>query len=108
VEQDLGHFLAPTTTFWKTDIILSRKEIEEFINVDIKKVNKRFDTENIWLKLDKYITMTCLRGITWCSMAWIEYQDPNKLIRNGFTYKKIESYLDVQFLMDIEDEFFVD
>jgi len=107
VEQDLGHFLAPTTTFWKTDIILSRKEIEEFINVYIKKVNKRFDTENIWLKLDKYITMTCLRGITWCSMAWIEYQDPNKLIRNEFTYKKIESYLDVQFLMDIEDEFFV-
>ena len=24
--QDLGHFLAPTTTFWKTDVILSREE----------------------------------------------------------------------------------
>ncbi|WP_236887581.1 aminoglycoside phosphotransferase family protein [Metaclostridioides mangenotii] len=108
VEQDLGHFLAPTTTFWKTDIVLSRKEIEEFVNVYIEKVNNRFDTENIWLKLDKYITMTCLRGITWCSMAWIEYQDPNKLIKNEFTYKKIESYLDLQFLMDIEDEYFAD
>jgi len=52
--------------------------------------------------------MTCLRGITWCSMAWIEYQDPNKLIKNEFTYKKIESYLDLQFLMDIEDEYFAD
>ena len=30
-EQDLAHFLAPTTTFWKTDIILSKNEINEFL-----------------------------------------------------------------------------
>src|SRR5699024_6291621 len=29
--QDIGHFLAPTTTFWKTDIILSKEEIKEFM-----------------------------------------------------------------------------
>ena len=30
-EQDLAHFLAPTTTFWKTDIILSENEVNEFL-----------------------------------------------------------------------------
>ena len=29
--QDLGHFLAPTTTFWKTDVILSPDEVRQFV-----------------------------------------------------------------------------
>ncbi|MDR0923509.1 MAG: aminoglycoside phosphotransferase family protein, partial [Hungatella sp.] len=28
--QDLGHFLAPTTTFWKTDVILESEQMERF------------------------------------------------------------------------------
>ena len=28
--QDLGHFLAPTTTFWKTDVILTEEEMADF------------------------------------------------------------------------------
>ena len=34
--QDLGHFLAPTTTFWKTDVILREEEIENFLNEYLK------------------------------------------------------------------------
>ena len=34
--QDLAHFLAPTTTFWKTDVILSEEEINKFIKEYIK------------------------------------------------------------------------
>jgi aminoglycoside phosphotransferase (APT) family kinase protein len=106
VEQDLGHFLAPTTTFWKTDVILTRAEMEEFVRMYIEKVNGRFETKNLWDKLEKYIIITCLRGITWCSMAWVEYQAPDKLIRNEFTYNKIENYLKESFLLNIEDEYF--
>jgi aminoglycoside phosphotransferase (APT) family kinase protein len=106
VEQDLGHFLAPTTTFWKTDVILTRADMEEFVRMYIEKVNGRFETKNLWDKLEKYIIITCLRGITWCSMAWVEYQAPDKLIRNEFTYNKIENYLKESFLLNIEDEYF--
>lgn len=28
--QDLGHFLAPTTTFWKTDVILDQEQMDAF------------------------------------------------------------------------------
>ena len=41
--QDLGHFLAPTTTFWKTDVILKEEEIENFLNEYLKCVGARFD-----------------------------------------------------------------
>jgi aminoglycoside phosphotransferase (APT) family kinase protein len=106
VEQDLGHFLAPTTTFWKTDTILSRDKMYEFINIYIDSVNGRFPTDSIIEKTLCYIVMTCLRGITWCSMAYVEYESPNRTLKDEFTYKKLQKYLDINFLNDIEKEYF--
>lgn len=105
--QDLGHFLAPTTTFWKTDVILNRKEINNFIKDYKSAVKNRFSTEDLEEKVNIYIILTCLRGITWCSMAYIEYQDPNKVIKNEFTYEKIKSYLEIEFLDLIKKEYFI-
>ena len=104
--QDLGHFLAPTTTFWKTDVILSQEEIEQFTKDYIKAVGERFSTNDIEDRLKLYLPITCLRGITWCAMAWIQYKDPNKLIRNEFTEKKLEDYLSKEFLDMIENRYF--
>lgn len=104
--QDLGHFLAPTTTFWKTDIILSEKEINKFTKEYIKVVGNRFDTKDIEERLKLYLPITCLRGITWCAMAWVQYKDPNKLIRNESTEKKLEAYLSNEFLYMIENRYF--
>jgi aminoglycoside phosphotransferase (APT) family kinase protein len=104
--QDLGHFLAPTTTFWKTDIILSEKEINKFTKEYIKVVGNRFDTKDIEERLKLYLPITCLRGITWCAMAWVQYKDPNKLIRNESTEKKLEAYLSNEFLDMIENRYF--
>lgn len=96
--QDLGHFLAPTTTFWKTDIILNEQQIEEFIDEYIREVNGRFPTERLKERTYTYIPITCLRGVTWCAMAWIEYKAPDKEIFNESTFKKLEAYLEDEFL----------
>lgn len=96
--QDLGHFLAPTTTFWKTDVILTRKEMEEFIDQYIRDVDGRFDTSGIRERTHAYIPITCLRGVTWCAMAWVEYQQPDKLLFNESTFRKLGAYLDEDFL----------
>lgn len=104
--QDLGHFLAPTTTFWKTDVILSEKEIEEFTEDYIKIVDDRFDTKDIKERLKLYLPINCLRGITWCAMAWVQYKDPNKLIKNESTAKKLDDYLSQEFLDMIENRYF--
>lgn len=104
--QDLAHFLAPTTTFWKTDIILSQEEIEKFVKEYIKVVGNRFNTDDIEDRLKLYLPITCLRGITWCAMAWVEYKNPDKLIRNEFTAKKLDDYLSEEFLNMIESRYF--
>ena len=99
--QDLGHFLAPTTTFWKTDVILTSEEIEKFIDAYIKAVENRFKTDMIREHTHAFIPITCLRGITWCAMAWVQYQQPDKLIFNESTFKKLNAYLDMNFLKNI-------
>lgn len=96
--QDLGHFLAPTTTFWKTDIILSRDRMERFTELYLARVADRFDPTGLWERTQIYIPITCLRGITWCAMAWVEYKQPEKAIFNASTFRKLEAYLSDDFL----------
>lgn len=96
--QDLGHFLAPTTTFWKTDVILTAEEMDRFVDLYIRKTAGRFDTDGLRERIHTYIPVTCLRGITWCAMAWVEYQQPDKLLFNQSTFRKLGAYLDESFL----------
>lgn len=96
--QDLGHFLAPTTTFWKTDVILTRAKMDAFIDDYIRAVDGRFDTEGLRERVNVYLPITCLRGVTWCAMAWVQYQQPDKLIFNESTFRKLEAYLSEEFL----------
>ena len=103
--QDLGHFLAPTTTFWKTDVILSRQEMDGFVEEYITSVRGRFPTEGLKERVNVFVPITCLRGITWCAMAWIQYKQPNKLIFNESTFQKLEEYLSWDFLEMIEEQF---
>ena len=103
--QDLGHFLTPTTTYWKTDVVLSREEISLFLKEYCKYSNQYKDEKELWSSVKNYLSMNCLRGITWCAMAYVEYQNPDKLISNHYTYEKIKSYLSMDFLNMIKDEY---
>lgn len=104
--QDLGHFLAPTTTFWKTDVILTEEEMDRFADQYIEAVGGRFSVEGLKERLHIFIPITCLRGITWCAMAWVQYQQPDRLIRNEDTFRKIESYLEEDFLDMIKNRYY--
>ena len=69
----------------------------------IEKVNGRFDTTGLKERTYIYIPVTCLRGITWCAMAWVQYQQPDKEIFNQSTFDKLEAYLSDEFLSRIEN-----
>ena len=99
--QDLGHFLVPTTTFWKTDVILTPEDIRHFAACYRKAVDGRFETESLAERLPLYFTVTCLRGVTWCAMAYREYSQPGRAIANADSYEKIKAYLRPDFLENL-------
>ncbi|MDU5960751.1 MAG: TIGR04282 family arsenosugar biosynthesis glycosyltransferase [Finegoldia magna] len=94
-EQDLAHFLAPTTTFWKTDVIFDNDTMDHFLDEYDKLSKTKVDRK----KFVKYLLFTCLRGITWCSMAYTQYVDDNR--DSGFAFEKIKAYLSDGFLDNI-------
>lgn len=100
--QDLGHFLAPTTTFWKTDVILTDEETAAFVWDYETAVDGRYDLSGLKERLDVFLPITLLRGITWCAMAWVQYQEPGRLIKNADTFCKMSAYLEWDFLYEME------
>ena len=76
--------------------------MEEFLNDYIKYVEGRYPTEGVKERAYLFARINCLRGITWCAMAWVEYQAPDKLIFNESTFKKLEAYLNLDFLEMID------
>ena len=99
--QDLGHFLVPTATFWKTDVILTAEEIGDFVRMYLRAVDGRMDTSAIRERLPLFFTVTCLRGISWCAMALREYMQPGRAITNHDTLKKIQQYVEPGFMENI-------
>lgn len=95
--QDITQFLAPTTTLWRADTLLTGEEIEKFYRV----YEGRFPEKNIRERVRMYTPYLYLRALSWCAYAYVEYQDPNKDIRNPDTYKKIKEYLEIDFMKDL-------
>ena len=103
--QDLGHFLAPTTTFWKTDVILTPRQVKDFTARYIEAVAGRMDCSTLPHRLPLYFTVTCLRGVTWCAMAYREYCQPGRELRNEDTFQKLKAYLEPAFLQNLLDHY---
>lgn len=103
--QDLGHFLAPTTTFWKTDVILTPAEIRRFVSAYRSAVGERMDLSTLSQRLPLFFTVTCLRGVTWCAMALREYSQPDRPLSNASTFAKLKKYTSEDFLRNILDNY---
>ncbi|MDR0350479.1 MAG: phosphotransferase [Coriobacteriales bacterium] len=106
VAQDLAHFLIPTTTFWKTDSILSPTERQSFLERYAQAVDGRFDVTELFERFAPYLSLTCLRAISWCAMAYTEYCEPGRALRNKLTFEKIVHYLRADFLDYLSKECF--
>lgn len=106
VEQDLAHFLAPTTTFWKTETVLDARDVDRFIEAYEHAVAGRFSLASLRDRTAAYLTITCLRGLTWCAMACAQHRSGERSVADAYTLGKVESYLGDPFLSFVEREFF--
>ena len=102
--QDLGHFLAPTTSFWKTVCILHEKDKALFFHAYKEALEGRRDFTGIEEQTELFILFNCIRGLSWCTYAYAEYQK-GRDIQNEDTFRKIKAYLTDPFLSSVEELF---
>ncbi len=100
--QDLTHFIALTTTRWKTESVLNVQQQELFFSAYLDAIPK-FKQASIRERVELYKPFLNLRAISWCAYAYVEYQRPDRPISNESTYLKLQEYLDVEFLKALFD-----
>lgn len=98
VAQDLAHFLVPTTTFWKTDVILDPGQWRGFLDSYRRAVAGRFDLAGLEERLGAYATVTCFRGVSWCAMAQAQDAQGIRSVADDATRAKVAVYLEDPFL----------
>ncbi|WP_029899016.1 aminoglycoside phosphotransferase family protein [Desulfohalovibrio reitneri] len=92
--QDLGHFLVPTTTRWKTDFVFSSEWRRDFVAAYLHEAEVDEDLETALAKCDVMERTILLRALSWCHMAYFEYTGGGRNLRNDVTFDRITEYLE--------------
>lgn len=92
--QDLGHFLVPTTTLWKTDYRFTREQKIQFIKSYLRYSELDMDIDEMFYKTEILEKVILLRALSWCYMAYEQYVNGNKKLTHDETFRKIKYYLD--------------
>lgn len=92
--QDLGHFIVPTTTLWKTDFVATSEHRNFFLSRYKECAGLSQPLEELAILTGILEKTIILRGLSWCYMAWYEYTRKNRLLKNNDTFRTIQRYLD--------------
>lgn len=91
--QDLGHFMVPTTTLWKSDTVLGPEERKRFLVAYREAACPDMDLDDLIQKSRLMEKTILLRALSWCFMAWYEYTQTERPLQNRDTFAKINQYL---------------
>jgi thiamine kinase-like enzyme len=91
--QDLGHFLVPTTTLWKTDYEFTEVDRRRFLTLYHDAAHPAVSLDH----LDEYTAVLektiLLRAFSWCYMATAEYAMGDRSLQNADTLETMDFYL---------------
>ncbi len=103
--QDLSHFRVPTTTLWKTEYRMSDSDKEMMMSAYKDSIEDPHLADTIEERTCLRDPFNCLRGISWCAMAWVQYQRDEHLLKNPDTYRKLSMYVDLDFIRGLFDPY---
>jgi Ser/Thr protein kinase RdoA (MazF antagonist) len=91
--QDLGHFLAPTTTLWKTDTLFNDAQKKDFLRAYHRRLPDPPPLESLLHLCRVMEQVIILRGLSWCFMAHHEYAHGAKSLTDERTRARIDLYM---------------
>ena len=103
--QDLSHFRVPTTTLWKTDYRMSMEDQASMMAAYKAAIQDPHLRDTIEERTRLRDPFNCLRGVSWCAMAWVQYQRGDHLLKNMDTYQKLSMYTDLDFVRSLFDPY---
>ncbi len=102
---DLCHFCSPLTTLWKTDFRFSPESLNFFIREYKQNIRSARLRDTLEERMRRKMPFVLLRGISWSAMAWVAYQTGYHGIRNEDTWRKIQQYMQLDFIRSLFEPF---
>jgi aminoglycoside phosphotransferase (APT) family kinase protein len=103
--QDLSHFRVPTTTLWKTDVRLSVEAQQRMMAAYKAALHDPHLRDTIEDRTALRDPFNCLRGVSWCAMAWVHYQRGDHRLKNEDTIQKLYMYVNLGFVRGLFDPY---
>ena len=91
--QDLGHFLVPTTTLWKTDYRFDAQARRRFLELYHAAAAPGIGLDELDARTNVLEQTILLRAFSWVYMAYAEYASGARTLTNPDTLATIERYL---------------
>lgn len=92
--QDLGHFLVPTTTLWKTNHRITPRQREDFLAAYRAEAGLSLSLADLSRRTAILERTILLRAMAWCHMAHYEYTRSNRALAHDQTFGRINWYLE--------------
>jgi aminoglycoside phosphotransferase (APT) family kinase protein len=92
--QDLGHFVVPTTTLWKSEFTFDGERRLRFLETYQSCINLGLSLEELSMKTEVLEKTILLRALSWCFMAYYEYSREGRTLTNRDTFEKIQMYME--------------
>lgn len=103
--QDLSHFRVPTTTLWKTEYLMPDKDKCMMMTAYKDALTDPHLRDTIEERTRLRDPFNCLRGVSWCAMAWVKYRLNTHLLKNEDTFRKLSMYVDLNFIRSLFDPY---
>ena len=92
--QDLGHYLVPTTTLWKSDYRYDTDSRRSFLRIYLAQSDVPVDLDELCERTAIMERVILLRALSWCYMAYYEYTKTDRPLSNDDTFSRIRWYLE--------------
>jgi len=103
--QDLSHFRVPTTTLWKTNYRMPEEDQIAMMKAYQAALDDPHLRDTIEERTRLRDPFNCMRGVSWCAMAWVQYRRGDHLLKNMDTYRKLSMVVDLSFLRSLFDPY---
>jgi len=103
--RDLSHFRVPTTTLWKTNYRMSDHDKATMMAAYKEALHNKHLRDTIEERTRLRDPFNCLRGVSWCARAWVQYQHDEHRLINEDTWRKLKLYIDLDFLRSLFDPY---
>jgi len=95
--QDVAYFTGPTMTYWDSEFLFPKRDVEAFVADYWRAVDGRVHRGNFDERFFAYRTLTTLRSVAWCCKTLATYGSLDAVSGNDKIARKLPVYLSDDF-----------